>query len=334
MKKIFLSIALAAGTVCAAWAGDPYKVQMPTTDDDEGAMAFLVNYDTGENIDSVLVADHMALFRGETDDPFVARITIDGARRGQLIVENGSIVIDPQRRIAFGSPLNDAYNALGDSAATYQDAYQQATTEEAKQAVIDRYVDFTNRAMKENLSNPIGYLLFIEQAYEMEPAELEEYLKKEPSLASYQRIAKLVEMNRRKSSTGVGAKYADFDVRGEKLSDWVGRDGKYLLVDFWASWCGPCMRQLPVLKELYTQYGDRLNVLGVAVWDKAEDTEKAIKSHELSWHCIIDAGNIPTDVYGISAIPCIMLIGPDGTILSRDKQGDALRADVAKYLEQ
>ena len=90
-----------------------------------------------------------------------------------------------------------------------------------------------------------------------------------------------------------------------------------------------------MLKELYQKYKDKgLDVLGVAVWDKPEDTRAAISRHGLTWPCIIDAGTIPTDLYGISGIPCIMLIGPDGTILSRDKQDDELRADVARYLER
>jgi len=90
-----------------------------------------------------------------------------------------------------------------------------------------------------------------------------------------------------------------------------------------------------MLKELYNKYKDKgLDVLGVAVWDKPEDTEAAIRNHNLPWESILDAQTIPTDLYGISGIPCIMLIGPDGTILSRDKQDDELRADVARYLEK
>ena len=141
-------------------------------------------------------------------------------------------------------------------------------------------------------------------------------------------------MNRRKASTGEGARYTDFDVRGQKLSDYVGRDGKWLLVDFWASWCGPCRRQMPVLKDLAAKYADKLNVLGVAVWDEAADTRRAIQEEGITWDCIIDAGTEPTDLYGISGIPCIMLISPDGVIVSRDKQGDDLRAAVAAALSQ
>ena len=69
-------------------------------------------------------------------------------------------------------------------------------------------------------------------------------------------------------------------------------------------------------------------MLGVAVWDEPENTKKAIAKHELPWHSIINAQTIPTDLYGISGIPCIILIAPDGTIVSRDKQGAELIKDV------
>ncbi len=178
-------------------------------------------------------------------------------------------------------------------------------------------------------------MCFMDMASEMSPEDLTAALEQYPAFKSSKRVSDLVEKNIRKAETSVGKKYVDFDINGKKLSDYVGRDGKYLLVDFWASWCGPCIRQTKVLKEIYAQYKDAgLEVLGVAVWDKPEDTLKAIERHDLPWDCIIDAQTIPTDLYGISGIPCIILISPDGTILSRDKQGDELKADVDRYLSK
>lgn len=138
-------------------------------------------------------------------------------------------------------------------------------------------------------------------------------------------------------ATSPGQQYTDFEVtydgKVQKLSDYV-EPGKYLLVDFWASWCGPCRREMSTLKELYTQYHDKgLNVVGVAVWDKPQDTEAAIKQLNLPWPSIINSQTIATDLYGIPAIPCIILIGPDGKILSRGLQGEKLKEEVAKYIK-
>lgn len=137
--------------------------------------------------------------------------------------------------------------------------------------------------------------------------------------------------------TSEGKMFKDFEVTYNdstfRLSDYVGK-GKYVLVDFWASWCGPCIRQTAVIKDLYKEYGPKgLEVIGVAVWDKPEDTLKGIESHELPWKNILNAQSIPTEIYGIQGIPCIILFGPDGKIISRDKQNDDLRNDVAKAME-
>lgn len=70
-----------------------------------------------------------------------------------------------------------------------------------------------------------------------------------------------------------------------------------------------CIRQTVVLKDIYNKYKDKgLEVLGVAVWDEPDATLRAIEQHQLPWKSIIGAGTIPTDLYGITGIPCIILL--------------------------
>lgn len=330
MKKMFFAALCALGAFAAS-AQDPYKVQYPMSADDEGAMVYIINFDNGQNVDSTLVEDGVALFKGTVDEPFAARIMYDGKRGPRFILESGSIAFN-ERGLAYGSPLNDKWNEIAKAASELGARIEATTDTTARHALINQYGDMLEQTMKDNISNPIGLTLFMEQAYDMTPAQVEEYVAKEPSLAKSQRVSKLIAMNRKKATTGVGAKYTDFDIKGQKLSDFVGKDGKYLLVDFWASWCGPCRREIPGIKELLQENSDKLSVLGVAVWDKPEDTLRAVKELGITWPVILDAQTIPTDIYGISGIPCIMLIAPDGTIVSRDKQGPALKADVLKAI--
>lgn len=331
MKHLLTSLMLGAALVAVA-SPDPYKIRVPLTEDETGAMAFLVNFDSGEKVDSVLVNEQgEAIFRGDVDEPFLARVIVDGSRVGQVIVENGSIVLDPANRSAYGSPLNDTDRAFSARMEELAKKFETAD-EEGQQAIYATYQNALDSMMNANLDNPLGYQIFIQRAYEMEPAEVEKMVAANPELGRYQRVTKLVEMNRRKAATSTGAKFVDFEINGQKLSDYVGQDGKYLLVDFWASWCGPCKRQIPVIKELAKEYTDRLNVLGVAVWDEPDATRKAIADHGITWPNIIDAQAIPTDIYGISGIPCIMLISPEGEIMLRDLQGEQLKGAVAAIL--
>ena len=324
--------ALAAAT--AAYAGD-YKVTVPLGSEDEGAMAYLVNYDTGANIDSVLVEDTTAVFAGKVDVPVLARVIVDGNRRGQFVLEDGMYTF--RRGEVVQTPLN-IKNA--EVAKMIQDGIAQVRAEADEAAQEKKYGELLARidsTMRANIDNIIGYTLFLELAYDMEPSEAEALVEQHPSMKQYKRVRKLLDANRAKAETQPGGMFRDFEISYDgvthRLSDVVGR-GQYVLVDFWASWCGPCIRQTAVIKDLYNELKDKgLRVLGVAVWDEPDNTLKAIKDHDLPWECWLNGQNVPTDAYGISGIPCIILFGPDGKILSRDKQDDALKADVRAALQ-
>lgn len=157
-----------------------------------------------------------------------------------------------------------------------------------------------------------------------------------PKAAAAPEIVKIKSGIESVEATAEGKPFVDFSIPQpdgtvKSLSDYAG-NGKYCLVDMWASWCGPCKRQMPFIREAYEKFADKgLNVVSVAVWDKPEETIEAAEKNGIVWNQIIDAQHIPTDIYGVTGIPMIMLIGPDGTILKRNLSNEDIIAEIEKY---
>ena len=139
-------------------------------------------------------------------------------------------------------------------------------------------------------------------------------------------------------NTKEGKPFVDFkgksiDGTETALSQYVG-NGKYTLIDFWASWCGPCRGEIPNLKEVNKLYGgEQFQVIGVNVWDQEQKFKESLKSEAIDYAQIYVPTNVNvTDLYGIKGIPQIMLIGPDGTILKRNLRGEGIKAAVKEAL--
>ncbi|MBD5254184.1 MAG: AhpC/TSA family protein [Bacteroides sp.] len=336
-KTLISTAVFALGLGACATAGAPdYTVTFPAGEDFEDTMCYILDYDSGAKIDSVLVTDGVAKLSGSVKDPVLARLIIDGNRGPVFILEKGDIAIN-EKGDATGTALNERMNSYGEKLASIMaeaNSLPEDSSSIARMAELERaYYAVPEQAMNDNPYNPIGLYFFLQQAYEMNLAELDAAVAANPMLAKSKRVAALRTALLAESETSEGKKFKDFavtyDGKTERLSDYVGK-GKYVLVDFWASWCGPCMREIATLKKICEEFGPKgLEILGVAVWDEPANTLKAIEQQQIPWHSIIDAQTIPTDLYGISGIPCIILFGPDGTILSRGLQGQNLVNAVA-----
>jgi thiol-disulfide isomerase/thioredoxin len=331
MKKLFMG-AMAA-LMMMSCADNKYSVTAVfSNSDNDGKMVYLMNYDNGATVDSAVVTNKCVHFEGVVDTPYVARLAMQKGRM-QFVVEPGEITIDTLG-VASGTPSNVALEAMS---AELKTVLTDTTLKGAAQ--MEAYLNVLDKVYEANKENPVGYYAFVQgMFYKYEnKAQLDSALALAPAnYKEYTRIAKQVKAFNQLELTAEGKMFTDFTVEstGEKLSDYVGK-GNYVLVDFWASWCGPCKREIPNLVKILKKHQDKgLTVLGVAVWDKVEDTKQAIETFKIEWPVMLDAQTGPTDLYGISGIPHIILFAPDGTIVSRGLQGEELAAAVDAEFEK
>ena len=137
----------------------------------------------------------------------------------------------------------------------------------------------------------------------------------------------------------VGKKYTD--VIGPRVNDKdqtqtslsaLMANGKPTIVDFWASWCGPCIREIPGLESLYRKYEGKINVVGIAIGDYVSDTEKAIAALGITYP-VISSPEEAAQLYGIQSIPQIILIDSTGIIRANSLRGEAIEDALKIHIQ-
>ena len=283
-----------------------------------------------------------------------------------------NVVIDEETTVTSSAAkvsVQERYNSYNADEKALMDEYMSAQkeifsdslkTQEEKNAMfeefydnfIGRYVDHHIDAAKSNPDNFISVFALNNLRGELEDPQMDSLISVlTPALQECRYIKTMKEALDARLNTAEGKPFVDFTVSSVvgmtrsippqpkyadvKFSDYVGK-GKYILVDFWAPWCGPCKREIPNLKAVYDKYaGKDFDILSIAVWERqpVQVTIDTASELGMNWSHINNAGSVPTDIYGVEGIPHLMLIGPDGTILKRGFHGaEGIEAAVAEYL--
>lgn len=195
------------------------------------------------------------------------------------------------------------------------------------------FLDLTERILKKSKNADLCVAALKESAGMMAPEKTLKYIADLPKEArESEEIGSIKTKTENQLASAVGNMFLDFEADGVKFSDFIGK-GKVFLVDFWASWCGPCKREIPNIRTVYEKYaGEEFDVLSVAVWDKPEDTAAAAAEHGIIWNQMVNTGKVATELYGIMGIPQIMLFGADGKILKKDLRGSEIEKAVREAL--
>lgn len=298
---------------------------------------------------------------GETDSTFFCLLysASDNHLAVPFFVEPGTIKMDlpadeEKRRVA-GTQCNTEWQIVCDTMALMSkemsqlasqmfsgNMEEQAKKQEQMQRLNERFKDFIYKTAKRNITNEFGYFVLTFYNDEVIPADRrKELIDMLPAALSQRpKIQEIAKMLENLQNTAEGAQINDFtmsDIDGKQVSllD-EAKKNKLTVIDFWASWCGPCRKAMPQVVALYTQYHDKgLGIIGISLDNDKEAWVNAVKELGITWTQLSDLqgwNNAIAQAFNIRAIPHMMVIDQQGRIVKNDIQAEELEQFLAAEL--
>ncbi|MDR0750614.1 MAG: AhpC/TSA family protein [Tannerellaceae bacterium] len=372
MKKVVF-MALCAFLLIAC-GGQPGYVITGTTDNAglDGQTVYLYEYGikNGEALNSAVVENGKFIIKGEQATPLLCVIRFDEevvkpeqANAGEnapytatFTLENGKLVIDlSESPTVTGTPENDALASLQKEMKQIRSSLEQvmqdmgAGDEAIAGAAEKKYDEIESKAseaVKKYIQNNPNKLTSAKLLYDFRYS-LDEDTRRQiinqagDAFKQAPGIDKMIDHLAVLEKVGIGKKFTDFEMKtpaGEaiRLSDNAGK-GKITLIDFWASWCPPCRKDIPHLAALYKQYkGKGFEIVGVSLDRTSDAWVKGIEELNITWPQMSDLQYWKSEgaaLYGVNSIPHTVLVDKDGIIIAKNLRGEALDAKLAEALE-
>ena len=363
MKKLpgMLLFLLCGAT--AAQAQTHYSVSGRIDDPEmEGRKVYLSVWDTNQRIDSAVVRGQAFRMEGTASMPYYAFVQQENLSEYANLVLEDSVVVDFKKRLpSSGGTLTKAFlayfaekDSIGSAAGKLRERLreQYPIEEDFNRAIAENTPrvlktlnEFNLKWIRSHGNDGIGFLAWedarTQAILNCDVEALKEcYSQLSPYLKSTKYAQETSKTIAALEATAAGKPFTDVEGvtpegKPTSLSDYAGK-GKYVLVDFWASWCGPCRAYgKETLKPLWEKHHDKgdLVIVGIAVSDQKERTLKAIGDEGYTWPQIIDAGVKPMELYGLIGIPHAMLLAPDGTILARSVESKDAEAIMRRHIK-
>lgn len=363
MKKL-VAITLLLPLLGVAQSKSRFLIQGNIKGLTENTQVNLLSGADGKSIASAKMVNGIFYLRGELKEPELCQISFAGYKEQlDLFIANDTVnmvidLADIKNVKITGSALQEEYlgfkqefypyfeklNTLGNTINAEKDAGKKNGLIQEylalKTTILNAGTNFTNS----HPASPVSSLLLVAvmRLYEG-PAELEAKYEQLQPAAKKGALARIIEKTIADAkATKIGAvgtqalEFSQKDVNGKAIS-LSSFKGKYVLVDFWASWCKPCRQENPNVVNAYQVYkGKNFTVLGVSLDQSKPNWLAAIKADNLEWTHVSDLqywNNAVAQLYGIQSIPANMLIDPTGKIIARDLRGEALPQILKELLK-
>lgn len=339
MKKTIFAI-LAAASLCSC-ANNGYtltgKLELQ-----QGDSVYIFSLDDTVLASSVVDAEGRFTLKGEVEVPTLAAFaTADQETIGYIFLEKGEMTLqyDGEMAAATGTPANDAYVAYGEMMEQLQAEFMAAESIEAQVALRDRADSMTRAQVDANKENLFSAYLVATQYAGLPVAELREIVAAmSPEVQASNVVARINEAIEIKAATEVGQPFIELNLPNTEgdavaLSSLIG-EGKWVLVDFWATWCGPCKQEIPHLVEAYKELHDKgFEIYGVSLDHDAAAWEAFLPANEMNWVNVLGADSEQIEKYGVRSIPSNYLISPEGKIVASQLRGEEVIKILRSFIQ-